>query len=135
MTLEQEHILVGFLAHLIGGIIGGLTGWFLHAIYSRWQRGKQHAHFDREIEQFATHLKSLISKEQMPDVMARVVPLASKAIFGTEIPPLKKVYALPAGSKLGCKMCERSIEPTFDGRCPSCKIGCSLYHEPASKNS
>lgn len=129
MVIELEHVITGFLGHVFGGIIGGLTGWFLHIIYTRSQRRKQHAQFDREIETFASQLRNLIPREQIPEVMARVVPLASKAIFGTEIPPLEKEYALPPGTALDCKNCERSIIPTFEGRCPTCRMGCSTYHK------
>ena len=58
---ETAQVLEGFLAHLIGGVIGGLTGWFLHIIYSRLQRRKKHAQFDREIVEFVSNLKNLIS--------------------------------------------------------------------------
>ena len=131
MPLDQMYILEGFLAHLLGGIIGGLTGWFLHAIYGKWQRKKQHARFDRDIEEFARRLTSLVSKNEMPTVMAQVVPLASKAAFGTEVPPLKEAYSFPAGVQLNCKLCLRSVVPTFEGRCPTCLLGCSSFHQPA----
>jgi hypothetical protein len=130
MGLDPVHILEGFTAHLLGGIIGGLTGWFLHTLYGRFQRKRQHAQFDREIEDFVTRLKSLISREEMPLVMERVVPLTSRATFGTEVPPLKEKFSLPTGVKLHCTMCERSINATFEGRCPSCKLGLGSYHEP-----
>jgi hypothetical protein len=89
MAVDLSSMAEGFFAHLIGGLIGGLVGWFLHAVYHRWERGRHHAEFDREIVDFVTHLKSLISKDHMPGVMERVVPLVSKATFGTEAPPLR----------------------------------------------
>jgi len=137
MALDPVSVSEGFLAHLLGGVIGGLAGWLLHTLYGQLQRRKQHAQFDREISEFVAQLRSLLRREQIPSVMARVVPLASKATFGTQIPPLKEEHLLPAGIKLNCRMCERSIEPSFEGRCPTCKLGCSSYHDPvvASKSS
>jgi len=129
MPLDPTHILEGFWAHLIGGVIGGVAGWLVHSVYHRLQRRRHHAEFDREIIGFVAQLKTVISKDKMPGVMARLVPLVSKATYGSEVPPLKEEYSLPSGVTLDCKMCERSIEPTFEGRCPTCKLGASLYHE------
>ena len=131
MPLDPSQISEGFLAHLIGGIIGGVVGWFLHAAYGLLLRKRQHAQFDREIVEFATQLQRLVSLQEIPTVMARVVPLASKATFGTEVPPLKERHSFPKGVKLNCKICKRSIEPTFEGRCATCKLGCTSYHESA----
>lgn len=130
MPIDPSQVSEGFLAHVIGGVIGGAVGWFLHVAYAFFQRGKQHARFDREIVEFAEQLQQLLPAEQIPLVMARVVPLASKATFGADVPPLKEHHLLPPGVKLLCKICQRLVEPTADGRCATCKLGCTSYHEP-----
>lgn len=135
MAGETANFLDGFLAHLVGGIIAAIVGWFAHAYYQHRQRRKMHARFDHEIEAFVGHLKALIPTTEMPGVMQRVVPLVSRATFGTEIPPLNKEYTFPAGLSVGCKMCEQSINPLPEGRCPTCKIGLQSYHNPKFADS
>ena len=95
MAFESSiNLAEGFLAHLLGGLIGGIVGWFFHTIYHWWERGKQHAEFNRKFVDFAAHLSKLIPKDAMPGVMERVVPLVSKATFDTEIRPLKENYLI-----------------------------------------
>jgi hypothetical protein len=130
--MALEHVSQGFIAHLLGGLIGAVVGWSIHVLYRRLKRGSQHAQFDREIVGFAKQLQTLVASEKMPAVMARVVPLACKATFGTEEPPLKETYTIPHGTILGCKLCKRRVEPTSEGRCPTCKLGCSSYHVPVA---
>lgn len=131
--LNASQVSDGFFAHVIGGVIGGGVGWVMHALYRRWQRRRQHAEFDREVVGFATQLQSLVSDEQIPKVMARFVPVASKATYGIEIPPLKERYSLPQGVTLECDICKRTVEPTFEGRCDTCKLGITSYHRPRAK--
>lgn len=129
MNLASIPVWEGILAHLLGGIIGGVVGWFAHTIYRYWERKRHHAEFDRAITEFARHLQVLLPHEQIPEVMARVVPLASKAFFGRKKPPLKERNVIPAGGRFGCDICKRTIEPTVQGRCPTCKLAMSSYHQ------
>jgi len=126
---DISNIAEGFLAHLLGGVLGGVVGWMMHVVYGLWRRGQQHAQFDREIVEFANELKSLVRLDEIPNVMKRVVPLASKATFGTDTPPLKEKYVLPTDSKVECGICERSVKPTHEGRCETCKLGLTSYHK------
>ena len=129
MNAELNHVVLGFLAHVLGGLIAGWVGWFGHLIYERRRRKKYHAQFDRDILEFAHTIQAIVTPEQMPELMAHVVPLASKARFGVDTPPLKEEHTLPPGAILHCKICKRSITPTTAGRCKTCKLGCGLWHE------
>ena len=54
-------------------------------------------------------MKAVIPPGQIPEIMALVVPLASKARFGVDAPPLKEEHTLPKGVTLYCK--SRSPDP------------------------
>ncbi len=127
--LDSVHLSEGFFAHVFGGMVGGGTLWLMHTFYRLWERRRHHAKFDRAIVEFATHLHTLVSVDQIPSMMERVVPLVSRATFGQEVPPLKESYAFPPGVVLNCRVCARRIEPTFEGRCPTCKLSCTFYHD------
>lgn len=131
MIADVNHVLTGFLAHVLGGLIAGLVGWFGHSIYERRRRKIYHVQFDRDITQFAEQIHTMVSNtEQMQELMAYVVPLASKARFGMDVPPLKEEHTLPQGVTLQCKFCKLPVEPTTEGRCKTCNVGCSLWHTP-----
>jgi hypothetical protein len=128
-----NEILIGFGAHVLGGLIGGVVGWLSHTVFNHLQRKKQHARFNREIIELTERLKGTIPNAEIPKVMERVVPLASRATFGVPEPPLNEVILMPSGAKLDCNICVRTIEPNFEGRCPTCKLGSMSYHVPAHK--
>jgi hypothetical protein len=67
--------------------------------------------------------------------MKLAVPLASKARYGVEIPPLKKrdIYYDDKSGELHCKLCKKDVRPTSEGRCNNCKLNCSLWHEKPIK--
>ena len=131
MPADLSGVMFGFLADLLGGLIAGLVGWFGHLIYDRRRRRKYHAQFDRDILQFAETIQPSVRPDQMQELMAHVVPLASKARFGVDVPPLTADHTLPKGATLYCKFCEMNIEPTTEGRCKICKLNCGLWHEAA----
>jgi hypothetical protein len=81
MDADLSGVVFGFLADLLGGLIAGLVGWFGHLIYDRRRRRKYHAQFDRDILQFAETIQTSVRPDQMQELMAHVVPLASKARF------------------------------------------------------
>ena len=45
----------------------------------------------------------------MPEIMAHIVPLASRARFGVDIPPLNEEHTLPKGTKLHCDFASGSL--------------------------
>ncbi len=133
MNAELNQFLSGFLADIMGGLIAGLVGWFAHSKYEKHRRKKYHAQFDRDILEFSHAMRDAIPHEQIPELMALVVPLASRARFGVDMPPLKEEHTLPKGAVLHCKICKQSVEPTTEGRCKTCKLTCGLWHEPVPK--
>lgn len=129
MTPHLIEVMLGFAAHVVGGLIAGLVGWFCHAVYERCQRRKQHARFDSDIQRFARTLKDTVRAEDRPKVMAQVVPLASRATFHDSVPPLNQHVELLPTVELRCNICERRVKPEHDGRCGTCKLGHSSWHE------
>ena len=122
-----QPFLEGFGAHILGGLIGGLIGWLGHLVYERYRRKKHHAQFDRDVLEFAQEIRGLVALDNIPPLMKKFVPIASKAHFGTEIPPLKEEYIVPEETTLKCRICERDVKPTTEGRCETCKLGYSTY--------
>ena len=110
MSVDTPQIAEGFVAHLIGGLIGVLVGWIAHEAYTMFRHRRQHAEFNREIDEFAAQIRQLIPGEQMPAMMKRVVPLVSRATFRTEVPPLTEEFALPTGTAYKCRYCERVVD-------------------------
>jgi len=131
MNIELNHLLIGFLAHTLGGLIAGLFGWFGHSLYDHSRRKRYHVQFDRDIIEFVHKIRDKFPAKQMPELMRYIVPLASKARFGVDVPPLKEEHSLPKGTTLYCKYCKRNTEPSTEGRCKTCTLGCGLWHEPA----
>ncbi len=82
--MNAELLVLGFIAHICGGLIGGLVGWFGHSIYEHRRRKKYHAQFDRDIIEFIENFQGTVPADQMPEIMAHIVPLASRAQYGAD---------------------------------------------------
>ncbi len=82
--MNAELVVLGLLAHICGGLIGGLVGWFGHSIYEHRRRKKYHAQFDRDIIEFIENFQGTVPADQMPEIMAHIVPLASRAQYGAD---------------------------------------------------
>src|SRR5689334_22166708 len=102
----------GLLAHILGGLIGALIGWFAHVFLQWWRRRKSHVLFEGDISDFTQTISGVLSADKIRKLMRQFVPLASKARYGEDVPPLREEYIIPQGIDLHCKICEATITPT-----------------------
>ncbi len=135
--LELYPMINGFISSIIAGILAGLVAAavssFFKSIFEKHRRRIYDEQFDRDIKQFSYSMKDTISSDKIQELMKLVVPLASKARYGQEVPPSKDgdMKYFKDNTVLHCKICEKKIRPTTEGRCNECKLSCSLWHEPS----
>lgn len=119
---------------IFGKVVAGLTGaiivWGIQRLWQwLYQSKKSQAEFRNDIIEFSNSIKDSIPLDKIPSLMALVVPLASKARFGIDSPPLLDNYIIPSNVKLNCKVCKQEVKATTEGRCKTCKLSCSLWHD------